>query len=213
MSALQQQAFRIAASELGMASSAWLFVRETAAAQGEAGVLALRDGMGRAWPVLDAVCLSWLADQREPVIDPNEVLPLLEGVSRLVLVGHESLWLDALMAELPATARVAVLQQGDAHTDWPRVVANYGARVELLQLSDFQSWAGPRSVLMTFVYGHTHEQVFVLPAWLRVAGPDVRLQFRALLGWQVHETPLEVYPRHLVAADVRTLTDLRPAAA
>ena len=43
MSALLQQAFRTAASELGMASAAWLFTREAAAADGPAGVAAMRE--------------------------------------------------------------------------------------------------------------------------------------------------------------------------
>lgn len=210
MSALLQQAFRIAASELGMASAAWLFVRETAAVEGEAGVATLRDDMGRQWPVLDAVCAGWLAGLQQPVVDAQDVLDPLEGVTRLVLVGFEALWMDALVATLPASTRIGLVQQGDPHTNWQRVVANQGGRVELLQLSDFQSWAGPRSVLMTFVYGQTQEQVFVLPTWLRVAGADVRLQFRSLLGWRVLNAPLDVYPRWLVAADINTLTDLRP---
>jgi hypothetical protein len=63
--------------------------------------------------------------------------------------------------------------------------------------------------LLTFVYGATESQVFVLPAWLRTTGPDVRMQFRSLLGWRILDVPLEIYPRWLVAADVSTLTDLK----
>jgi hypothetical protein len=212
MSALLQQAFRIAASELGMASASWLFVRETAAVDGDAGVEALRDDMGRQWPVLDTICAGWLAGTHSPTVNAQGVLPPLQGISRLVLVGHEALWLDALVAALPASTRIGLLQHGDPLAHWPRVVANHGQRVELLQLADFQSWAGPRSVLMTFVYGQAQEQVFVLPTWLRVAGADVRMQFRALLGWRVLDAHMDVYPRWLVAADIHTLTDLRPAA-
>lgn len=212
MSAMLQQAFRIAASELGHASAAWLFVRESAALEGDAGVHALRDNLGRQWPVLDAVCAGWLEGARAPVVQADEVLPTLAGATRVVVVGLESQWLDALVAALPPSTRIGLVQHGDPVTHWPRVVANYGQRVELLQLADFQSWAGPRSVLMTFVYGQSHEQVFVLPSWLRMAGPDVRLQFRALLGWRVLGVPLELYPRWLVAAGSDTFTDLRPAA-
>ena len=110
------------------------------------------------------------------------------------------------------SVRVGLVQEGDPLTHWPRVLANHGHRVEPLGLADFQTWAGPRSVLMSFVYGATSNQVFVLPAWLRVTGPDVRLQFRSLLGWRILDVPLEIYPRWLVAADAQTLTDLRPAA-
>jgi hypothetical protein len=90
------------------------------------------------------------------------------------------------------------------------VLANHGGRIEPLTLEDFQAWAGPRSVLLTFVYGAAASQIFVLPAWLRATGPDVRLQFRSLLGWRILDVPMEIYPRWLVAADVHTLTELRP---
>lgn len=207
---LQQQAFRLAASELGMASAAWLFVRETAAAAQGAGVAELRDSLGRAWPVLDAVCAGWLAGDLEPRIDAAALLPTLEGTTRLVLVGYESAWVDALLARLPAGVRVGLVCHGDPLADWSRVLANHGRRVEALRLADFQAWAGPRAVLLTFVYGASAGQVFVTPTWLRASGPDVRLQFRHLLGWRILSVPLEIYPRWLVAADRQTLTELQP---
>jgi hypothetical protein len=212
MSALLQQAFRTAASELGMASAAWLFVREAAATEGDAGVAALRDELGRSWPVLDAVGAGWLDGARAALIQSDELLADLVGSTRLVVVGLESEWLDHLVAILPATVQVGLVQQGDPVTHWSRVVSNYGGRVRLLQLADFQSWAGPRSALLTFVYGQAHDHVFVLPGWLRVCGSDVRMQFRALLGWRVLDAPMDVYPRWLVAASVNTLTSLRPSA-
>jgi hypothetical protein len=209
MSDLQQQAFRLAASELGMASAAWLFVRETAAVAQDAGVAALRDDLGRAWPVLDAVCAGWLAGVHAPDLALDPVLPLLNSASRVVLVGHEALWVDPLLKALPPTVRGGLVLEGDPQTQWARVLANHGERLQALSLANFQSWAGPRSVLLTFVYGATESQVFVLPAWLRTTGPDVRMQFRSLLGWRILDVPLEIYPRWLVAADVSTLTDLK----
>jgi len=209
--AQREQAFRLAASELGLASAAWLFVRETAAVDGADGVGELRDAMGRAWPVLDAVCAGWLAGTRTPDVRAADVLPLLEGAARLVLVGYEADWVDALLRGLPATVRAGLVQLGDPRTHWPRLFANHGSRLEPLTLMEFQSWAGPRSVLATFVYGHAARQLFVLPAWLRCAGPDVRTQFRSLLGWRILEVPMELYPRWLVAADAATITELRPA--
>lgn len=211
-SAQREQAFRLAASELGMASAAWLFVRETAAEDGADGVAELRDAMGRAWPVLDAVCAGWLAGTRDPDVRPGDVLPLLEGAARLVLVGYEADWVDALLRALPDTVRVGLVQLGDPRTHWPRLFANHGPRLVPLTLMEFQAWAGPRSVLATFVYGHAAQQLFVLPAWLRCTGPDVRTQFRTLLGWRILDVPMELYPRWLVAADAGTITALRPAA-
>ncbi len=210
MSALQLQAFRLAASELGMATAAWLFVQETAADADTDGVAALRDSMGRAWPVLDAVCAGWMAGDRSPQVAADALLPLLDGATRLVLVGYEAAWIDALLEQAPASLRIGLVQVGDPLANWPRMLSNHGGRVEPLSLADFQSWAGPRSVMLTFVYGATASQVFVLPAWLRAAGPDVRLQFRSLVGWRILDAPLEIYPRWLVAADLQTLTELRP---
>jgi hypothetical protein len=175
-------------------------------------VAELRDSLGRAWPVLDAVCAGWLAGELEPHIDPAALLPTLEGTTRLVLVGYEADWVDALLARLPTDLRVGLVCHGDPLADWNRVLANHGGRVEALRLADFQAWAGPRAVLLTFVYGAAAGQVFVTPTWLRASGPDVRLQFRHLLGWRILGVPLEVYPRWLVAADRQTLTDLQPEA-
>lgn len=210
MSALLSQAFRTAVSELGMASAAWLFVGETAAHGGDAALSALRDDLGREWPVLDMVCAA--AQSHHPTPEPDVACldSLWQGVERLVLVGHESLWVDALLARLPVHLRVALVCHGDPLTDWDRLAANHRGRLELLPLAEFQTWAGARSVLMTFVYGHSARQVFVLPSWLRVAGPDVRLQFRHLLGWHIMDLPMDVYPRWLVATDADAVTELRP---
>lgn len=217
MSSLQQQAFRLAASELGMASAAWLFVQETAASgatpeDGAAAVAALRDEMGRAWPVLDTVCAGWLGGVRELQVQVDAIATVMQGAERLVLVGYESAWVDALLAMLPQKTRVGLVLAGDPLTRWERVLANHGGRIEPLSLENFQTWAGPRSVLLTFVYGVSGQQIFALPTWLRVAGPDVRLQFRSLLGWHILDVAMEVYPRWLVAAEAQTLTELRPLA-
>lgn len=212
-SAVQEQSFRLAASELGMASAGWLFVGETAAesandAAASASIGELRDRMGRAWPVLDTLCAGWLAGQRSPGVSVASLLPHLAGAERIVLVGYEALWLDALLAALPGEVRVGLVLMGDPLADWERVLANHGGRIEALSLEDFQSWAGPRSVLLTLVYGATGRHLFVLPAFLRTTGADVRLQFRALLGWHILDVPMELYPRWLVAAEADAVTEL-----
>ena len=207
-----RQAFRLAAGELGIASAAWLFVEQTAQDQGESGVAALRDQLGREWSVLDAACAGWLRGARRESLQPAtaQVAARLQGATRLLLVGHEADAVDALLPLLPHSVRVGLLCHGDPHISWPRVLANHGGRVHALGLDDFQSWAGPRSALLTFVYGQPGVQAFVQPLWLRVGGADVRLQFAQLLGWRVMPLPLEVYPRWLVAAEADSLTELLP---
>lgn len=209
MTGLHAQAFKLAASELGMASASWLFVRETAAENGPEGVVTLRDQLGRTWPVLDAVCAGWLNGQRVAHFHSRQLETRLQGIRKIVFVGHEAHWLDALLTQLPPGIPVGLVQEGEStSTQWTRVFANYRGRVEPLTLTNFQAWAGARSVLVGFVYGSPGQQFFVPPTWLRAAGSDVRLQFQALLGWRVLGLPLEIYPRWLVATDPHTFTDL-----
>jgi len=214
MSALLEQAFRLAAGELGMASAAWLFVRESAASGGATAVAQLRDALGRNWPVLDAVCAGWQGGCQAPAIDPQPLLPTLQGVRQLLLVGYEADWVDALLAALPDPGlRIGLVTAGDPLADWSRMLDNHAGRIEAVDPAAFQTWAGPRSVLLSFVYGRSAQQLFVLPAWLRIAGSDVRLQFRELLGWHILAVPLLLYPRWLVATEAETFTAVPEVAA
>lgn len=192
-----EHAFRVAAGELGHVSAAWLFAREVAAELGEGGVEQLRDGLGRAYPVLDAVVGQWLSGARSPRLLADEVALACAGAARLLVVGVEARHLDALLPLLPADTRVGLVRLG-LGVDWERVLANWGGRVEGTDLADFQRWAGARSALLTFAYGGAGGEVFVHPSWVRVHGPDVRTQFRSILAWDVLGAPLYVYPRWLV---------------
>ena len=213
MSASLDQGFSLAAAELGLASAAWLFTEEVHRGEGDDGVHRLRDALGRRWPVLDAVCAAWLDGERAPEVDAAPLVSRLEGVTRLVVVGLEARWLDALMRLLPVSVRVGLVRHSEFSPDWERVVANLGPRVELLELADFQGWAGQRSVLLSFVYGAGGGSgLFALSAWVRVAGPDVRTQFRELMGWDVLRVPLSIYPRWLVAVSAEDFTQLEAGA-
>lgn len=195
-----------------MATAAWLFVSQTAEVEHEAGVLALRDAMGRDWSVLDAVCAAWLAGARagQPVVDG--ITRALHGLERLVLVGYEAVAVDALLADLAPDVRVGLLPGDVPRSSVERLLENHAGRLELLDLERFQGWAGPRSSLLGFMYGSAAmHQFFVPPVWLRAAGPDVRLQFRDLLGWRFMDLPLMVYPRRLSATNAQSFTRLLPA--
>ena len=203
------QAFTLAAAELGMASAAWLFIEQSFEAEDEEGVRQLRDSLGRRWPVLDAICAAWLTGVRAPVIDAAPLLERLQNITRLVVVGVEARWLDALLRVLPRDVRVGLLRHSEFDLDWTRVLGNLGGRVELLELSDFQAWAGRRSAMLSFVYGAGGQGgLFALSAWVRVSGPDVRTQFRELLGWDVLGVPLSIYPRWLIAVASQDFTHL-----
>jgi hypothetical protein len=193
------QAFAIAAAELGMCSAAWLFVRETAAEGGDALVGQLRDRLGRDYPVLDSVAASWLDGARSPAIDTDGVLGALRGITRLVVVGLETAFLDALLPKLPG-CRVSLLTHGELDADWSRVLANYPGRIEPTDFGSFQALAGNRSALLTFAYGVREPNTHVAASWLRVSGADVRTQFRALVAWDVLRAQMYVYPRWLVEA-------------
>lgn len=200
------QAFTVAAGELGMACAAWLFVDNVAQEEGREGVAALRDVLGRSFPVLDAVAEQWLAGGRALHTDPSEVLAACEGASELVVVGLEAFFLDALVARLPSSTRCALLCHAPFDVDWQRVLSNHRGRVNPVDLESFQSWAGPRSVLLTFAYGAGGNSTYVLPAWVRATGEDVRTQFRSLMAWNVLQAPMFVYPRWLVEVDAASFT-------
>lgn len=196
----------MALGELGHASAAWLFAREVAAGAGEAGVAALRDGLGREYPVLDAVCERWLAGRRGPDVDPARVVAACAGATRALVVGIEAAHLDALIPALGET-RVGLVRLGDVEADWSRVLANLRG-AEGVDLADVPRWAGARSVLLTFTYGLTAQTTHVLPSWVRVHGPDVRSSFRTLVAWDVLGVPMFVHPRWLVSVGLEEFSHL-----
>jgi len=205
------QAFRVAAAELGMASASQLMIREIAGGAGLEAVAELRDRYGREFPVLDHAAARWLSGEGEPAIDPEPVLAALQGIERLLVVGLEAAHLDLLLPALPAV-EVGFITEGRAlMPEWRRVLANYTSgsdegRVAAVGLSDFQLWAGPRAALLTFIYGGDGHVVHVSGQWLRVAGPDVRTQFRSLIGWDVVGGELHVYPRWFAEVARSTFT-------
>ncbi|MEO7327447.1 MAG: hypothetical protein ABI193_02635, partial [Minicystis sp.] len=191
--------FHMTAAELGMCSAARLFIRELAAEGGDDLVREARDKLGRDYPVFDFVADGFLDGDREPVVDPAPVLRTLEGITRLLVVGLETDFLDALVP-IAASADIGLVTDGAGmDPDFRRVLANYGGRIEPVGLSDLQRWAGRRSALLTFVYGALGETVHVSTTWLRVSGPDVRTQFRSIVGWNIFDRPMRIYPRWFVA--------------
>ncbi|MCC7000127.1 MAG: hypothetical protein IT370_36345 [Deltaproteobacteria bacterium] len=193
-----EQAFHVAAGELGMCSAAWLFVRELGK-DGDALVAELRDVLGRSYPVLDAVATCWLEGRRAASIDVSAVSAACAGASQLLAIGLETSFLDALLPRLEGVA-VWLLTQSAFSVDWDRVLANYQGRVRGVDLASFQRLAGRRSTLLVMTYGRRGELTFTSPEWLRVVGSDVRTQFRAVVGWDVLDAPMQVYPRWLVEA-------------
>ena len=199
--------FRLAAGELGMCSAAWMFGRVLQEGGGPELVHHLRDELGRTYPVLDTVAKLILDGHPPPRPDPAPVLAAIGQARRVVIVGLESLFIDALLPRLEGI-RVAFLRHAVLPVDWARVLANHDGRVEATDLDSFQSWAGPRSVLLTFAYGSQPHSTYVLPSWERLMGADVRTQFRALIAWDVLGSPFFVYPRWLVEVPTAGFTDL-----
>lgn len=202
------QAFLVAAAELGMCSAAWLFVREVAAEGGEALVAELRDELGRSYPILDAVARAWLAGNRSPQVEPSGVLRACQGATQLIIVGVEASFLDALLPRLEPAACATLLKHSSFETDWGRVIANHAGRLETADMASFQSLAGRRSALLTFLYGTRGERTWVDPTWLRVMGSDVRMQFRSIIGWDVLGHLSYLYPRWLVEAPLTDFSDV-----
>lgn len=202
-----EDAFRTAAAELGMCSAARLFTRE-ASRSGPGAVAELRDRLGRPFPVLDAVAASALegAPPRTPA--PGDVLAALAGLRRLLVAGFEADFLDALVPALPVEVRVGLVRTAFLEGNWERIVDNYAGRLELVEMAAFAGWAGPRSGLLTFLYGVEGAVTHVAPAWLRVAGDDVRPIFRELVGWDVLGRPMSLYPRWLTEVPAGSFTRL-----
>jgi hypothetical protein len=195
-------AFLAAASELGMASAARLFLREIAAAGGPPLVAAARDAFGREYPVFHCLATHWLASQRVTAPQTEAMQDAVSGLARLLVVGLEVDWLDALLPRL-AGVEVGLLREDlGVAADFRRILANYGGRVVDVELADLQRWAGRRSGLMAFVYGSDGHVAHVPGVWLRVSGPDVRTQFSALIGWNILGGRMEVYPRWLAETSV-----------
>jgi hypothetical protein len=119
-------------------------------------------------------------------------------VRRLLVVGIESTFLDALVPALDA--EIGLLTQGELDPDWARVLDNYGGRVVPCELGAFQRFAGSAGALLTFLYGARTDVAHVNPTWLRIIAGDVRTQFRTLIGWDVLGAEMYVYPRWLVSA-------------
>lgn len=201
------QAFEVAMGELGFASAAWLFVHEVASYGGEPLVQELRDTYGRAFPVLDAVASAWLAGQREPKVDVEPILAACRGIKRLLVVGLETDFLDILLPKL-AGIEVGLLRYGLLELDWERVQANYDGRATLIDMVNFQDFAGTQGAILTFLYGHGEHVTHVRASWLRLIGADVRAQFRNLIGWDVLCRPLELYPFWLVETTTRDFSEI-----
>lgn len=200
------QSFAVAATELGFCSAAWLFVEQVAAHGGDAQVQAMRDMLGRTYPILDAVCAAWLDGERQPVIDTNAAVRALHGAKTLVVVGFESSFLDVLLPQLH-DREVYLLSHGSVDDlTWKRMLANFDVPVRSVDLVSFQRLAGSQSALLCMVYGATEHGVHVPPAWLRLFGDDVRAQFRSFVGWDVLRRSMYVYPRWLIEAPRRDFT-------
>jgi hypothetical protein len=205
------QAFRTAAGELGHAGAAEIFVREIAAERGDQGVAAFRDAMGREFPVADALAERWLGGWRPGELATASLLRHLQGVRRLAVVGLESRHLDVLVDALP-DLEIALLTWSALPADWDRVIANCDGRVQAVDLDGIFGWAGPNSAILCFVYGASDSgSVYAPPGWLRLNGPDMRSQFRALIGWNVLPVPFTVYPRWFNEVQVGDFTALEGA--
>jgi hypothetical protein len=195
-------AFRLAAAELGMCSAARLFTEELAAAGGAPMLEEACELMGSDFPVLDLVASEALEGRRPAPIDAEPVARALRDPLAVLVVGLEAFFLDALVPAIPGARIGLVLGEGGLEGEMRRILANWSGRVEEIRLGEVQQWAGNKSALLTFVYGTQGPNAYVQPVWLRVAGADIRTQFRTLVGWDVLGRPTSLYPRWLVEASL-----------
>ncbi len=205
------KSFFVAAQELGMWSASTLFARELVAHGGLASLDAARDLLRRDFPVFDAVAGRWLDVGGSPApFNFEEAARGLDGTVRVVVVGYDADPLDGLVAALPASVRVGVVMSvGELCGDVARALAPYGDRVAHVPLAEMPRWAGRRSGLVTFVYGvSSGATAYASLAWLRALGPDVRTQFRSLVGVDLLGEAPGVHPRWVVPASIDDFSDL-----
>jgi hypothetical protein len=182
-------AFQMAAAELGFATASRVFLEQ---AEGPDATARLEAELASVFPVFGSV----LDQRRAAPLPPPRVqslAPLFSRVSRLVVVGLEAAWMDAL-TELDL--EIGWIPPEHPEGDEERVLRNWGGRVQ--KVTTLSRWAGEESALLTFSYGRLGQRLAVRPAWLRVYGPDVRAWFRHLIAWDVIGTPLQRYPRWMV---------------
>ncbi len=191
-----EPAFRTCAGELGVWSAARLFVNAAWAAGGETAVEALHDDLGLRYPVVDDVARRVLT-VRAPLGPPrvDGVLARCEGLRALVVVGVEAALLGPVF-------------DSTFPVDATRVQASWAPRVRLADLASFQRAAGSRSALVTPVYGADVFRAVVAPIWVRAHGPEVRLQFRRLIGVNLVGPRMAAYPRWLIDTPADDFTDL-----
>ncbi|MFO0562247.1 MAG: hypothetical protein U0269_29800 [Polyangiales bacterium] len=203
-----RESFVVAAQELGMFSASALFLREVASRGGSPAIDALRSAIGTEFPVFDAMAERWNA--RSGLLAVDAALRALRGASRVLVAGFDADPLDALVDGLPSAVRVGLVADvGELCGDLSRTLANYDGRVERVELSAMPLWAGRKSALLAFVYGiDEHETAYTSLAWLRTQGPDVRTQFRSLIGWNLLGAAPSIHPRWVVASSVDEFSEI-----
>ncbi len=192
-----------------MWSTARLFVHAAWDAGGAEAVTALDDDLSGDFPVVDAVVHRVLATGG-PLPTPD-VRPLVErcrGLRRLLVVGVEAAILSPLLAALPDEVEVFVLLDGTFAVDLGRMKASWTPRATLLDLGALSQAAGSRSGLLTAIYGADDFRAVVVPTWVRLHGPDVRMLFRRLVGVNVLGPRMASFPRWLTETARDDFTDV-----
>lgn len=203
-----RESFFLAAQELGMWTASSLFLR-TSAASAPAAIASMREQLAADFPVFDAMAERWI-DGAVPTIDPRPAARALGSASRVLMVGFDADPFDALIDALDPSIRLGLLAGvGELCGDLDRVLSNYAGRVERVELSQLHGWAGRTSALGTLVYGvDLHNVAYTSLAWLRALGPDVRTQFRRIVGWNLLGAQPERHPRWVVATPGDDFSDL-----
>lgn len=204
-----RESFFVAAQELGMFTASTLFLREVLQRAGAEAIPALRERLSREFPVFDAVAERWSAGPPPP-LSSSLVVDAARGATRVLVAGFDADPMDALVDALSPDTRVGLVANvGELCGDLSRTLANYRGRVELVELSAMPAWVGRKSALITFVYGvDEHDTAYTSLAWLRAQGPDVRTQFRSIIGWNLLGPAPSIHPKWVVASAADDFSEL-----
>ena len=192
-----------------MFTASTLFLRELQRREGIEAIAALRARLSREFPVFDAVADRWTAGPPPP-LSPSLVVDAARGTTRVLVAGFDADPLDALVDALAPEARIGLVANvGELCGDLSRTLANYAGRVELVDLAAMPAWVGRKSALVTFVYGvDEHDTAYTSLAWLRAQGPDVRTQFRSIIGWNLLGAAPSIHPKWVVASSIDDFSEL-----
>jgi len=199
-----------ASKEVGPFSASVVTLQAIHAVGGEQLVIRAVADVGRELPVLASLAQSTrhLAALTElPASCLHQLRDELSAAANVVVIGMESLFIDILLDQFPQKRAFCVPHALDV--DVARIASNLRGESQLCDISTFVRYAGPQSLLLTFVYGTGCEPLtYAHFLSARAVGADVRERFGAVVGIDLLGRELAFVPNDLVQVPTTSFTRL-----